>query len=53
MITESTLAKIEIFRDLNERARTELCRQAVVKSYAKGEPYSGERGNRLAVCTWG
>ncbi len=36
MIEESTLAGIEIFRELNAAARTDLCRQATVRRHVKG-----------------
>jgi CRP-like cAMP-binding protein len=36
MIDESTLARIEIFRGLNDEARTALCRHAVARKHSKG-----------------
>ena len=51
MIAESTLAQLEIFRDLNRQARTELSRRAVLRAHSKGTVLwrAGERSRGLYV----
>ena len=55
MIAESTLAQIEIFRGLNEEARREICRRAVVRAHCKGAVLwrAGERSRGLYVVVSG
>ena len=51
MIAESTLAQIEIFRGLNEEARTEVCQRAVIRAHSKGAVLwrAGEQSRGLYV----